>query len=129
MTDEEVSEAISLLEQRIDKEMRYSHVDCSKGWHRLIIECDRELLSLDPNYTPVQIKQKFGGLRFYFDTDTDRETSDAMRLVVKKYEELSLQTCELTGEAGVLMYCRGYYQTIKPELAPEGSKKVDDNGI
>lgn len=125
MTDEEVATEISLLEQRIDKEMRWAHVDCHKGWHRLILECDKALIALDPDYVPVQIKQKFGGLRFYFDSKADEATRLKMHEVVKQYEELSFQTCELTGNKGVLMNCNGYYQTVDPALAETGWERVE----
>lgn len=129
MTDEEVKQAIADLESRIHKDMAWSHVDCLQGWHRLVVECDKELKALDPNYIPVQIKQKFGGLRFYFDTQTDERTRLKMYEVTGRYEALSLKTCEETGTEGVLMKQGGTYFTINPKLAPEGSTRVDNNGI
>jgi chromosome condensin MukBEF complex kleisin-like MukF subunit len=129
MTDEEVAVAIAELESLLDKEMRWPHIDCEKGWHRLVLDCHRELIALDPDYVPAQIKQKFGGLRFYYDTNSDDATAQKMRETVKRYEELSLTTCEVTGGEGVLMNCNGFYQTINPALAPEGSEKVEFYGI
>ena len=41
-------------------------VDCGPGWHPLLLELDRELAALEPRYIIYQMKEKFGGLRFYF---------------------------------------------------------------
>ena len=124
MTDAEVAEHIENLKSRIDPEMRWSHIDCESGWYRLIVDCDKELLSLDPHYVPVQIKQKFGGLRYYYNTSADEETALKMREVVDKYEALSVQTCEISGQPGKLMNCRGFYQTLSPLHTPTYAQEV-----
>lgn len=41
------------------------HIDVEPGWHPLIIEIDRKLSNVDPNYKVQQVKQKFGTLRYY----------------------------------------------------------------
>ena len=44
----------------------YKSIDVDEGWYQLIVDCDKELTAIDPNYQILQIKQKFGGLRYYF---------------------------------------------------------------
>jgi hypothetical protein len=70
-----------------------------KGWLPLIKELDRELSALDSDYGIVQIKEKFGGLRFYFEPSSDcsAEVADAMFELEHKYERESYLRCELCG--------------------------------
>lgn len=124
----EIERKIAHIESLMDKEMR-GYIECDHGWDELIIKCHEELIALDPNYVPVQIKQKFGGLRYYFDTQTDERTRLKMYETTGRYEALSLKTCEVTGEAGVLMKQGGTYFTVNPAYAPEGSVEVDSNGL
>ena len=70
---------------------------------------------IDPNYQVLQIKQKFGSLRFYC-ASNDESTSKAMSDVTFKYEQLSLCTCEITGKPGVRMKKGLWFKTLDPEL-------------
>lgn len=98
-------------------------VSCDSGWDDLIVSLDKELSDIDPNYVIHQIKEKFGGLRYYFATNTDKRSE--MNGIVKRYEDLSLQTCEISGKPGVLMSKNGFYKTLSPEEAPEGFAPVE----
>jgi len=69
------------------------------GWTELIYACHDELVALDPTYQILQIKEKFGGLRYYFDP-TDQDNWDALNDVVKKYEAIAIKTCEACGQPG-----------------------------
>lgn len=78
-------------------------IACLPGWLNLIDELCRTLqIHLDshpdvPQAKVLQVKEKFGGLRFYFSGgDT------ACREVVAAAEERSLSTCEVCGQAGIL---------------------------
>jgi hypothetical protein len=99
----------------------HKSIDCESGWYQLIIDCHKELLALDPNYEVFQIKQKFGGLRYYFGTNDNAKRID-MHRVTRKYETLAYTTCEETGKEGaVLMKSKhGYMKTLHPDHAPEG---------
>jgi hypothetical protein len=44
----------------------YKSVDVDEGWYQIVVDCDNLLTEIDPDYKIVQIKQKFGGLRYYF---------------------------------------------------------------
>jgi hypothetical protein len=41
-------------------------VDCEEGWWPIIAELDRQIAAIAPGYEVHQIKEKFGGLRFYY---------------------------------------------------------------
>ena len=74
----------------------------NEGWKNLILrmldEVDRYnaySASNDPEYTPayfVQIKEKFGGLRAYFEGGNDN-----VYKIVLKYEHESMTICEVCG--------------------------------
>jgi len=96
------------------------YIDVDEGWYQLIINCDEELTAIDPNYQVFQIKQKFGGLRYYMSpsNDTTAEQRDGMHEVVSKYEKIAARTCEATGLPGVLMKSpRGWLKTLNPDYA------------
>lgn len=81
-------------------------IDCGYGWSELIRECDSALFAEDPNYTISQIKEKFGGLRFYFNP-TDMKQYSRLSSIVMAVEEKSLETCETCGEPGYRRRWRG----------------------
>ena len=50
-------------------------------WYDLLVRCDAELEALCPGYNIVQIKEKFGGLRYYVHPETPE-----MSAVIRRYE-------------------------------------------
>lgn len=46
-------------------------ISCDSGWYSLIVELDEQLRALLPNYVIHQIKEKFGGLRYYWASGED----------------------------------------------------------
>jgi hypothetical protein len=41
-------------------------IGCSRGWYPILVELDEQLCSLFPQYELHQVKEKYGGLRFYW---------------------------------------------------------------
>lgn len=72
-------------------------VDIDDGWVQIIVDLDRELAEIDSNYTIGQIKEKFGGLRFYLDS-LDPGVAAAKITLAGQYidaaEAESWKTCE-----------------------------------
>ena len=100
----------------------WKSIDVDEGWYRLVIDCDRELTGIDPNYQIYQVKEKFGGLRYYMtpSNDTTPEQRDAMWTITRKYEDIAFRTCSATGKTGVLMKSiGGWRKTLNPEYAAE----------
>lgn len=81
-----------------------ANVGFLRGWAEMLSTLDGELIAIDPGYTIVQVKEKFGGLRYYFDTseDLDEDAKIKMRLLVDATEGRSYKICEECGEPGVL---------------------------
>lgn len=103
-----------------DKMAEQKWIDVDEGWYQLIVDCDKELTVIDPNYGIFQIKEKFGALRYYMSpsNDTTPEQRDAMWAITEKYEALSRTVCEATGGPGVLMKSvGGWRKTLNPEYA------------
>ena len=71
--------------------------DCDDGWFNLIYKLSQDITKVNPECEASQVKQKFGGLRFY----TDKANDKAYRLI-EEAEEKSYKTCELCGAPGTL---------------------------
>lgn len=81
----------------------WPRISCGSGWFNIIdgLSTVLEALILEQpeeerdKYAAVQVKEKFGGLRFYL----GHQTED-MATAIEAAEALSLKTCEVCGEAG-----------------------------
>jgi hypothetical protein len=99
--------------------------EVGKGWALIVLQCHKELKHLDPQYKISQIKEKFGGLRYYFDSSSDFNTitHDAMDSIVLAAEYRCSQTCEICGSGGKLCNNTGWYKTLCDEHNPDTLKK------
>jgi hypothetical protein len=81
--------------------------DCSSGWYPLIQELIQDLIVLGWNKQICQVKEKFGGLRFYIN-----EGSDEIYDRITKAERDSYDTCEKCGTVGELRKDIGWMLTL-----------------
>jgi hypothetical protein len=101
---------------RFDKDY-YPTLDIHPGWTNLILKLHQLLIFISPNYTIMQIKTKFGGLRYYAkfvpkDSDLTQETSkEIFDCLIRYYEYLSTITCETCGSWGSLASLNNLYYT------------------
>jgi hypothetical protein len=76
-------------------------IETGDGWFKIIDQLSADITLLDEkNGTTtiaVQVKEKYGGLRFYVQAG-----SDAIFDLIDAAEEESLKTCEMCGEPGEL---------------------------
>lgn len=76
----------------------YWGIECSEGWKHLyqpLIEyCEEHKI------TVTQIKEKFGGLRFYVD-DVPEDRRKELYDMIADAERESYETCEVCGEPGI----------------------------
>lgn len=110
---------IEQIKNRIEPDFTRT-IDVDEGWYPLVVSLDAQLLLLDPDYKVFQIKEKFGGLRFYMKASKPEnvEVYKKMQKLIRDYEQLSLKTCEATGKEGVLMRSSlGRYKTLNIEFA------------
>lgn len=77
------------------------------GWNDILFDLNKKLEAEKPDYQIHQIKEKFGGLRFYTDPMTDvgwDHVTDA--------ENLSFKTCEECGRPGKIWNHKGWVKTL-----------------
>ena len=74
--------------------------DVGPGWLPLIEVLDRQLRRLDPDYRIEQVKEKFGGLRYYIITSEGCTNTDRMYAIIDTIESLSFRICEDCGRPG-----------------------------
>ena len=69
-------------------------IECGDGWYDLIYSLCGQLLAQDPyeEFKASQVKEKFGGLRFYVDCSTPE-----INRLIDVAEELSYKVCETCG--------------------------------
>jgi len=86
--------------------------ECGDGWYGVIESLCETIDSYDGELRVVQVKEKFGGLRFYYDGEGLSE-QDAMRLqgAVRMASNVSYQVCELCGDEGEMRDNEGWYKT------------------
>jgi len=105
--------------------------ECGDGWYDLIYSLceavERELQAI-PEYAQqsfyvVQVKEKFGGLRFY----TTHNGSEEIQSLIIMAEAVSYRTCEECGMPGVLCTTNsdggyGWVKTLCPICSAESAK-------
>jgi len=73
--------------------------ECGDGWLKIIDNLSAEVTAIDEKNgsktIATQVKEKFGGLRFYIESG-----SDAIFDLIDKAEDESFRTCETCGEPG-----------------------------
>ncbi len=89
-------------------------LECGDGWYDLFHNLCKQIVELDPNAVAEQVKEKFGGLRFYIFTE-----SPEVHKLIDLYENKSQETCEVCGIEGVLRNRRGWYKTLCEKHAIE----------
>lgn len=81
--------------------------ECGNGWFPLIKELIVDLIELGWDKQICQVKEKFGGLRFYIN-----EGSDEIYKRIVRAEDDSYKICEVTGDVGKLRTDIGWYRTL-----------------
>lgn len=94
-------------------------VSCGDGWFNII---DRACALIsnhttDRPFVAVQVKEKFGSLRFYY-VGGDEYCAG----IVAMAEAMSGRTCEMCGDSGKMRTDGGWYQTLCDKHAGERVK-------
>ncbi len=99
---------------------------CRDGWFDLIdVLCARLQEISDRTGSQVvarQVKEKFGGLRFYVSEGTTEHAN-----AIAEAEQASLQICEVCGQPGGVKVAAGYVQCRCPVHMPEGARSLEDH--
>lgn len=96
-------------------------VDCGEGWHGVLVALDESMSTIDPDYTLQQVKEKFGGLRYYYQPSRE-DLREQLDKLVRGAELTCAVTCEVTGQPGRLMLKGGQRKTLSAYYIVEGWK-------
>ena len=100
-------------------------IECEPGWWPILAGLDVTLAAITADYVVQQVKDKFGGLRFYATAGrhdgsagslvngslTAGQASEFRRLI-DDAERRSLTTCEICGEPGRTRGAHGWLKTV-----------------
>lgn len=78
-------------------EMWGKYISYDTGWDWILEDLNRKFIFVDPDYTLNQVKEKFGTLRFYFETDKGKVAHEILWDLVAQAEYWSSKTCENCG--------------------------------
>lgn len=97
------------------------------GWLPLLSDLDDQLSTMDPDYTVMQVKEKFGGLRFHYGPSTSNPyISGGMAEFVWEAMERASATCESCGQPGVLRR-RDCLDVVRCDEHAHGAEIVTDD--
>jgi hypothetical protein len=103
-----LEELEALAEPYWSDEPVFKSFDIGPGWYDLVYDLIADLIDIDSTFEIMQIKEKFGSLRFYtnfFSLDSDF----AQR--IRKAESLSVIVCDICGAPGVNRNTGGWLST------------------
>ena len=84
----------SIKKRFADSSMRIE-LYCPDGWVDLVNDLEARLAETDPDHEIHQVKEKFGGLRYY-----TGGLSEAGHRLIEEYENKSTHTCQVCGAEG-----------------------------
>lgn len=84
------------------------------GWQKLVEFTHHYLNLIDPGYKVLQIKEKFGGLRYYVELSQELDEQDVAicNNLVSLAEEISFRICEDCGGKGNVQSMDGWLKTF-----------------
>lgn len=136
--DKLIEEYPSVFSNMVDA----SPYNLPSGWYLLVDKLCSDLSDLldeekkniqedpdQPLFMVLQIKEKFGGLRFYYMMNTD---NDKLYLEIRKLidsaEDESYRICEITGKPGNLCRSGIHYHTFCEEVRTKNGYEVVGHG-
>jgi hypothetical protein len=98
-------------------------VSFDRGWYPLVCQLDSHISRILPDYQIHQMKEKFGGLRFYWAPhwvdeiepdvqERERRRAKEVEALVDAWEIISYLVCEACGAEGSLHDRDGWYKTL-----------------
>ena len=81
--------------------------ECGDGWYAIIdYLCKRLLENGDPPEA-VQVKEKFGGLRFYVNSANNKQYD-----LISEFENFSYRVCEKCGSTDTVVQTKGWISSL-----------------
>lgn len=87
--------------------------ECGDGWYGIIDSLCETITNQGIDLKVVQVKEKFGGLRFYYQEVEveDEAKGDLLHGAVRMASNMSFRVCESCGSPGELRDDDGWYKT------------------
>jgi hypothetical protein len=90
--------------------------ECGEGWRELVTKLDGMLSFVSPDYEPLQIKEKFGTLRFYAKyvpaPEAPMVAYEIFYSLIEAAEAKSALVCEVCGRWGKTRTDRPWKKTL-----------------
>jgi len=86
------------------------------GWKAIVEKLYDDIEAISPGHNIFQIKEKFGGLRYYCGV----ESYDAISNLIAEAEKKSVETCQICGVPGILREDNYWYATLCDEHRKNG---------
>jgi hypothetical protein len=96
------------------------YFECADGWFDLIADIAQYVSSRTPYCSAVQIKEKFGGLRLYYEGPNSEFISGVIRMA----EAIAYKTCEVCGNQGTVR--KGRWIRTLCDQCHQASQNVDN---
>jgi len=102
------------MRARTDDGFEIERRNVGEGWQAIVERLHGDLLALDPDCQVAQIKEKFGGLRYYINISegVEDETQRKMYALTYEAEADSMSTCEVCGQPGRPSTARFWIKTV-----------------
>jgi predicted HicB family RNase H-like nuclease len=97
-----------------------NYIECGDGWFDILWRLCDDIHAMRPKVQ--QIKEKFGGLRFYASFNGDYTDQGWER--IKKAEEEASETCEQCGQPGELRNAEGWWETSCEKCHKENLERL-----
>ena len=122
------STLITTLKQHLPDDTEYNNrwrIDIPDGWVDIVANLHDKIMEICPNYPLKQVKEKFGGLRFYVGP-MSAELLYQVDYLIDKAEKLSACTCEYCGKEGHLSRINNWLHTMCQWCFDERAKDAED---
>lgn len=107
-----------LQERYADILKKLSYIECDVGWFDIIDKAFSDILKVSyesgVDVQIVQVKEKFAGLRIYFEIEDLAKNEDIYKQIndiIAEAEDDSFKTCEVCGEVGKVIKDKYWWKT------------------
>ena len=96
---------------------------CPTGWENIVYNLTKDLLQIWPDMHVMQVKQKFGGLRYYFNTEPPDDLRQRVYKKVDEAEKQARNACEKCGRAGLPTYIGSWLLVLCSKCKEEARER------
>jgi hypothetical protein len=113
-------EAYAHLWARVPHGSGWYGVAVGPAWAQIVLDADAALAKIDPDYEIHQVKEKYGGLRYYCSLD-DLDEAIAIIRAAERRAEHTCEHCGIEGDmvTGDRVGQSGWYKTLCPPCREE----------